>query len=125
MGNKVGSNHHSQDGYPVVVEMGSSILKGFNSAREEEEGKDPHKPDYKQFPQKQKEICHFVQDSNPDHISHKEEEGISSWGAKVFAINCHHNVGISVQKLDEFLQTPEAALKTAQQEPGTLILSSF
>lgn len=30
-----------QDGYPVVVEMGSCILKGLHSPREEKEGKDP------------------------------------------------------------------------------------
>lgn len=29
-----------QDGYPVVVEIGSCILKGFHSPREEKEGKD-------------------------------------------------------------------------------------
>lgn len=36
----------------------------------------------------------------------------------------HHNVGISIQELDTFLQTPETALETAQQEPGKLILGS-
>lgn len=36
----------------------------------------------------------------------------------------HHNVGISIQKLDTFLQAPETALQTAQQEPGKLILGS-
>lgn len=30
-----------QDGYPVVVQGWSCILKGFHSPREEEEGKDP------------------------------------------------------------------------------------
>lgn len=29
-----------QDGYPVVVEIGSCILKGLHSSREEKEGKD-------------------------------------------------------------------------------------
>lgn len=37
----------------------------------------------------------------------------------------HHDVGISVQELDAFFQTPEAALQTAQQEPGKLILGSY
>lgn len=36
----------------------------------------------------------------------------------------YHNVGVSVEELDEFLQTPEAALQTAQQELGTLIFGS-
>ncbi len=26
----------------------------------------------------------------------------------------YHNIGVSVQKLDEFLQTPEAALQAAE-----------
>lgn len=38
--------------------------------------------------------------------------------------NTHHNVGISIQELDTFLQTPETALQTAQQESGKLILCS-
>uniref|UniRef100_A0A671Y8P2 Uncharacterized protein n=1 Tax=Sparus aurata TaxID=8175 RepID=A0A671Y8P2_SPAAU len=75
-----------------------------------------HESDDEQFAQKQEEICHFVQDNSPDHVPHEEEEGISGRGAKVFAINCH------LEELDEFLKTPEAALQTAQQEFGTLIL---
>lgn len=47
-----------------------------------------------------------------------------SKGMKKKTKNTHHNVGISIQELDTFLQTPETALKTAQQEPGKLILCS-
>lgn len=36
----------------------------------------------------------------------------------------HHYVGISIQELDTFLQTPETALQAAQQEPGKFILRS-
>lgn len=70
MGNEVGAQRHSQDGYPVVVEMGSCILKGLHSPREEKEGKDPYEPNNQKLAQKQKEICHFVQDSHPDHVPH-------------------------------------------------------
>uniref|UniRef100_A0A8D2ZKJ9 Uncharacterized protein n=1 Tax=Scophthalmus maximus TaxID=52904 RepID=A0A8D2ZKJ9_SCOMX len=83
-----------------------------------------------------KEICHFNNFNlckkrifyilckcfvyhlpSPDHVSHEEEEGISGGGN-----HTHHNVGISVEELDAFLQTPEAALQTAQQELGELVL---
>uniref|UniRef100_A0A3B5BF09 Uncharacterized protein n=1 Tax=Stegastes partitus TaxID=144197 RepID=A0A3B5BF09_9TELE len=57
-----------------------------------------HKPDDEQFAQEQEEICHFIQDTT------------------------HHDVGVSVQELDAFLQTPEAALQTAQQELCKLVL---
>lgn len=38
--------------------------------------------------------------------------------------NTYHNIRISVQELDKFLQTPETALQTAQQELCKLILGS-
>uniref|UniRef100_A0A8C4H5R5 Uncharacterized protein n=1 Tax=Dicentrarchus labrax TaxID=13489 RepID=A0A8C4H5R5_DICLA len=115
-----------------VVEIGSCILKGLHSPREEEKGEDPWiKENHLSFAKKEtfksyiKNFCskshnckHHVH--SPDHVPHEEEEGISGRGAKVFAIN-----RISVYELDKFLQTPEAALQTAQQELGTLILGSY
>uniref|UniRef100_A0A3B3ZAE1 Uncharacterized protein n=1 Tax=Periophthalmus magnuspinnatus TaxID=409849 RepID=A0A3B3ZAE1_9GOBI len=37
----------------------------------------------------------------------------------------NHDVGVSIEELDKFLQTPEAALETAQQELGKLILVEY
>ena len=34
----------------------------------------------------------------------------------------HHDVGISVEEFDEFLQTPKAAFETAHEELGKLVL---
>lgn len=92
---------------------------------------------------------------SPDQVPHEEKEGVSSRRTKVFTINrhlrgnrkfitfrpfiiqatvleleklngeTHHDVGISVQELDAFFQTPEAALQTAQQELGKFILGSY
>lgn len=92
---------------------------------------------------------------SPDQVPHEEKEGVSSRRTEVFTINrhlrgnkkfiafrpfiiqaavlkleklnggTHHDVGISVQELDAFFQTPEAALQTAQQEPGKFILGSY
>lgn len=37
----------------------------------------------------------------------------------------HHDVGVPVEELDAFLQTPEATLHTGQQEFGKLVLGSW
>uniref|UniRef100_A0A3Q3EPQ3 Uncharacterized protein n=1 Tax=Labrus bergylta TaxID=56723 RepID=A0A3Q3EPQ3_9LABR len=104
-----------------VVEMWSCIFKRLHSKILS--GRLTHEPNNKQFAQKQEEIffCnHLHHVYSPDHVPHEQEEGIFSSGAKRYIT--HHNVGISVQELDAFLQTPEAALQTAQQKLGELIL---
>uniref|UniRef100_A0A3Q2ZM91 Uncharacterized protein n=1 Tax=Hippocampus comes TaxID=109280 RepID=A0A3Q2ZM91_HIPCM len=107
-----------------VVEMWGGVLKGLHSPREEEKGKDPwsrRQSNDEQFAQKQKEICHF---DEPDHIPHEQEEGVSGGRAEVFAIY-RHLVAKSEKKLDAFLQAPKAALETAHEESGTLIVEKM
>uniref|UniRef100_A0A8C8LL52 Uncharacterized protein n=1 Tax=Oncorhynchus tshawytscha TaxID=74940 RepID=A0A8C8LL52_ONCTS len=58
---------------------------------------------------------------------HEKEEGIFGRRAEVLQVHTnrwytHHNIGISIDEFDEFLQAPEAALETAQKELRALDL---
>uniref|UniRef100_A0A8C7M553 Uncharacterized protein n=1 Tax=Oncorhynchus kisutch TaxID=8019 RepID=A0A8C7M553_ONCKI len=61
---------------------------------------------------------------------HEKEEGIFGRRAEVLQVHTnrwytYHNIGISIDEFDEFLQAPEAALETAQKELCALVLGSF
>uniref|UniRef100_A0A8B9QLI5 Uncharacterized protein n=1 Tax=Apteryx owenii TaxID=8824 RepID=A0A8B9QLI5_APTOW len=61
----------------------------------------------------------------PNDVPHQQEEGVPGRSAEVGAVDgSYHDICVSVQELDEFFQAPEAALQTAQEELGKLIIRS-
>uniref|UniRef100_A0A3P8TPT4 Uncharacterized protein n=1 Tax=Amphiprion percula TaxID=161767 RepID=A0A3P8TPT4_AMPPE len=83
-----------------VVERWCSLLYCFDSPREEEERENPYA--------EKKNVSCWIQTIKLNRSLPSKEEGISSRGTEIFSIDC-----ISVQELDTFLQTPEAALHAA------------
>uniref|UniRef100_A0A8B9LVK4 Uncharacterized protein n=1 Tax=Astyanax mexicanus TaxID=7994 RepID=A0A8B9LVK4_ASTMX len=60
---------------------------------------------------------------SPENVPHQEKEGVFSRCAEVFTSQCYHDVGVSVEESDTFLQTPKAALQTAQEEPAKTVFN--
>uniref|UniRef100_A0A8C6ZNU9 Uncharacterized protein n=1 Tax=Nothoprocta perdicaria TaxID=30464 RepID=A0A8C6ZNU9_NOTPE len=104
-----------------VVEGWGCVLDQLDSLGEEEEAWDWES-------RKRLLSCSLEsggQDS-PDDVAHEQEEGVPGGRAEVGAcVGSYHDVCVSVEELDEFLQAPEAALETAQEELGDLVVCTF
>uniref|UniRef100_A0A8C5JRA4 Uncharacterized protein n=1 Tax=Junco hyemalis TaxID=40217 RepID=A0A8C5JRA4_JUNHY len=78
--------------------------------------------------EEEEEIRDFIQHGHPGderRMSRCQEERVPGRGAEVGAGDSHHDVGVPVEELEEFLQAPEAALEAAQEELGKLVLGGW
>uniref|UniRef100_A0A3B1K6D4 Uncharacterized protein n=1 Tax=Astyanax mexicanus TaxID=7994 RepID=A0A3B1K6D4_ASTMX len=88
-----------------------------------------HNPHNQQLSQKQQKVCHFVQHSHP-----KEQINFNmilyrkylptTLRMMLILSNLGPYLSVSVEESDTFLQTPKAALQTAQEEPAKTVFSA-
>ena len=103
----VGGEDDDEYGHHLVVEL---LPQRPRLRPKHPDRRGQHQPNHDHFTDEENEICHFIQDDDPDHIAAEEGEGSSSSGAEIVPVDRGHDVRVPVDELDEVLQTVEAAL---------------